>query len=1396
VSRIFLSHSSADNRAAIALKQWLCEQEPQLANEIFLDIDPAVGLRPGLRWKRELFSQNSRCEAVVCLLSANWEASHECKTEFRTAEGLGKQIVCAALEPVHDSDITSEWQRCNLFGGDASTLVEVVGGPPIRFNTTGLRRLRDAIRGAGIGPENFVWPPKQAPDRRPYRGWDPFEDIDAGVFFGRDAAIVRGMDELRGMRTEGLKSLFVVLGPSGSGKSSFLRAGLVPRLQREDRHFLTLGVLRPQRAALEGSTGLAVVIDRARRQLKLRGTPLGEIKTACRDDPERVVELLMELRAAAAARLAEGGEEVSAPTLVLPLDQAEELFAADAGQESEQFLSLLVTMFDGINAGEPGLMVVATIRTDRYEAMQNHPALAGVNTVLFDELKPMPPTQFKEVIEGPAARSVEGDSDQQVSLAPDLVERLLHEVAEGADTLPLLSLTLARLYTDYGSEGELTLAHYHRMGGMRDVVNTEINEILSVEPVRRQEQLKVLRAAFIPWLATINPGNDQPLRRVARYTDLPADSHSLIDALVDKRLVVKDTRDGQVMVEVALESLLRQWDELAGWLSDQRQNLKAADDIERNATAWETHGRDAEWLISGTRLTDAETLAATPEFSKRLSDYDEYLRACRHAASERERLETERRERELREAQEHADTLRRRSRVLQAVVAVTALVAVVAVVASVLAYIARNTANDRTRDARILREVSDSEAMLADLRPGGDVRAIQQLLAANLVKPSDVVNSAMLRALVDRRRLLKVSDTGGLVTAVSGAGRGVVARGDNSLQVLDATTGQPVGKPIPAGKGGASTVTMSADGRRVATTSYRGTISAWDADSGQPVGKPVDGPTVGVSAVAFSADGRFIAVGSEDNFLKVWNVDTGQPVTAAPIVTGIKSKPTSLAFDQGAGRIVAGFDDGQMQVWDVNGAPLGRPIVAHKATVTSVAFNAEATRAATGSADGTVNVWNVDTKASVAKNLPGQKGPVSSVALSPDGRRVASGSDDRTIIMSWVEDGDSYVLVGDHDAVTGIAFTPDGQRIISGSTDKSLRIWNATDVSLSTSAPIGYPQRSMDIVLAALQLAELQRQNELLAEALAAKTGQPANPPVRLKDQAGSDPRLVTSNTAFTSDHQRYAFATEDGTVHIQATEGNKQVVKPLVGHLDWVFGVAFSRDGQRLVSGGADENVRLWNAVSGDLLREFRLGDHQLARGVAISPNGRRIVAGLDDGTLRMWDADNGQPIGGPMTGHTRGVSALAFSPDGALIVSGSDDKALRVWDAASGKTKGDPLTGHSGSIYSAAFNSDGTMIVSGGDDKTVRVWDVRSQQPVGSPLTGHGQPISSVEFGDGDATIISAEALSPDGAVTRTWPGPKAWANALCAKLTANMTRQQWRDWIDPDSEYRTVCPKLPPP
>ncbi len=617
MSRIFLSHSSRDNRHAIALKRWLEQAEPGLADEIFLDLDSETGIRTGMRWTDALWQANSRCEAVICLLSSSWANSAECHAEYRQAEGMHKPIFCARIEAFTEQDVTRAWQSCDLFGNGPATEVAVEGnGHPVALQVEGLQRLLAGLRAVGIGADSFAWPPPGDPGRSPYRGWRPLESVDAAVYFGRDAQIGAALDELREMRDAGRQRMFVILGPSGVGKSSFLRAGLLPRLRRDNRQFLPMTVVRPQRHTLTGETGLARSIHDLRKDVGLVEPRLGEIKNAISDDGA-IRAWLVEAAMAARKRWVDAPASAPPPTLVLPLDQAEELFGVDAGDEGPAFLELLGRLLGDADSSELDMIVVATIRSDRYEPLQTAPQLSAVQTRLFDRLRAMPQAQFAEVICGPIRRATE--SGPRFDLTPALVDRLAHDASAGADTLPLLALTLSRLYEDYaGGDGAVTVDSYEAMGGMRRMVQNEIDNLLAADPAERSEQLDRLHDAFIPWLATVNSETDQPMRRIARWTDLPEDSHTLLDAFVGRRLLVKGERDGQVVVEVALESLLSQWDELAEWLRAEASDLRDADAVERAAVSWEQSDRHDDWLLDGARLAGAETLSARAGFGGRL----------------------------------------------------------------------------------------------------------------------------------------------------------------------------------------------------------------------------------------------------------------------------------------------------------------------------------------------------------------------------------------------------------------------------------------------------------------------------------------------------------------------------------------------------------------------------------------------------------------------------------------------------------------------------------------------------------------------------------------------------------------------------------------------------------
>ncbi|SEH87624.1 WD40 repeat [Mycolicibacterium rutilum] len=1375
-------------RDAVALKQWLVGQDPPLANEIFLDVDPESGLRTGTRWKDALRRANARCEAVICLLSTNWESSHECKVEYRTAENLNKQIFVARLEPSAGDELTSEWQRCDLFGDGPKTGIDIGDGEPVELLTAGLYLLRDGIRGAGIGAESFAWPPPNDPQRSPYRGWEPLDEADAAVFFGRDAQIVRAMDAVRGMRLSGVDSLFVVLGPSGTGKSSFLRAGLLPRLRREDRRFALLDIVRPERDVITGESGFAQAMCRTRARYGLPQPSLGEVKAACAaGEVGTVIRLLGELRAAAAARVPdddEGSESAAAPTLVVPVDQAEELFTADGGESSEQFLRLLSGVIEEMNGAEAGIVVAATIRTDRYEAMQTHPLLSGLGTVLFDELKPMPPTQFQEVIVGPARRSTDGGRPLRV--APELVERLLVDAGEGADTLPMLALTLWRLFTDYGITGELTPAHYESLGGMRRVVQTEIDDVLAADPATRASQLASLRAAFIPWLATINPDNDQPLRRVARYTDLPGPGRPLIDALVAKRLMVKDTRGGEPVVEVALESLLRQWDELAGWLREERKSLKDADDLERAAHAWATNGHDPAWLLAGSRLSDAENLAVADGFQQRLTGTSDFLAASRAAENERLAAEEEQRQAELRTAQErqataeaHAATLRKRSRILRSVLAVTAVVAVAAAVGFVRANAASNEATRQFREATGQRLNAEAQAMLADTQPGGDIRALQQLLAAHALTTAPD-EGTLYDAVVQKAWTQRLIQTPGLVTgtAFSPDGRLLAAScSDDVVRIWDSDTGQPHGEPLRGHEEPVNDLSFSPDGKRLAASSVDGTVRVWDVASGRQSGDAFVGDAgandepAAVRSVHFASGGRELIVNTDDGKVRVFDAESHR-VKGAPIANGadlvaVSSRGVIAANGRGAG-------DTAILMGSFGAPGATSRLDGHTKDVIDLAFSPDGAWLASTSADFTVRLWDVQAGRAAGEPLEGHTGEATEVAFSPDNRLLASGGADRTVRLWDVATGDpvGVPLTGPSGTVTTLAFDPSGTRLVAGSSDGSLRIWSMPAVIPLAGHTVAF---SPDGKLA---VGGIDGSLRLWDPATHEPVGEPF---------VGADGEMA--RLAFSADGERMVSVNAEGTLQVWEVASRRPLGAPVDVGADDTIIVALGIDPEArfAATGGQGSTVRLWDLQDGSAVGAA-IEKPGLTTALAVREGGGEVLGTTQRsdgfGRLWRWNAESGEEISSEPLGL---MSTATVSRSGAVAVGGDGDVVFHQPDEI--EDDAEPVRGHPDPVSAIVFGPSDHRAVSGSRDGTVRLWDVATEEPIGKSYRGATGMVVSL-------------AMSPDGrrfaaggvdSTSRVWPATASPAD-LCAVLTGNMSQKQWDDWVSPDIDYIKTCPELP--
>ncbi len=650
MSRIFLSHSSANNAEAVALNDWLISHG---WDDVFLDLDPERGLKAGERWQAALKHAAERCELVIFLVSPAWAQSKWCLAEFLLAKNLNKRIFGVIVEPTPFSELpvemTAEWQLVDLTRGARDYVKTVVapGAAPrdIAFASDELNRLRIGLMQAGLDARYFAWPPQHDADRAPYRGLRPLEAEDAGIFFGRDGPVVLGLDMLRGLREAAAPRLLVILGASGAGKSSFMRAGLMPRLAREDQHFLTLPIIRPERAVITGETGLIASLEQALRAAGLARTR-ADIRAAVSGGFNAVIPMLMALQKSRTSQDLASGVSRKPPTLILPVDQAEELFLAEGAEEAEAFLKLLAGL---ANEENPALIALFTIRSDNYERLQSAKELEGLRQHTLS-LPPMPQGSYADVIKGPARR-LEG-SKRALKIEEPLVDALLSDIEAGGakDALPLLAFTMERLYCEHGSDGDLKLSEYEQLGRVKGSIEAAVEQAFKSAdsdariPRDRTARLLLLRRGLIPWLAGIDPDTGAPRRRVARLSEIPAEARPLIDHLVEQRLlatdIAKDT--GEKTIEPAHEALLRQWGLLQGWLAEDAALLSVLDGVKRAARDWAANGKGAAWIThSGDRLKAAEGLSGRTDLAANLDPMDvAYLAGCRvaeQAATEKER---------------------------------------------------------------------------------------------------------------------------------------------------------------------------------------------------------------------------------------------------------------------------------------------------------------------------------------------------------------------------------------------------------------------------------------------------------------------------------------------------------------------------------------------------------------------------------------------------------------------------------------------------------------------------------------------------------------------------------------------------------------------------------------
>ena len=512
LSALFISHSSRDNAAAAELVAWLRERGfPSL----FLDFDPEMGIPAGRHWEQELYRQLRACQGVIVLCSPHSMASDWCFVEITHARALGKHLFPLRIEP------------CTL--RPTLTDLQVVDAETDR--PAAYERLLQGLRRAGL--DN---PGHWDGSRPPYPGLMAFQEADAGVFFGRDDDIRAALDALTRLRRFGQTRLLVCLGASGSGKSSLIRAGVLPRLRSATDAWLCTAPFRPLKRPIdEMAMALAEVAS-------IRGGPARDWKAlaqrlsaaAASDDARpALVELLADLRQAAGRREA---------TVVVTVDQFEE--ALVASDEARAFLCLVRALADD---PQGPAIVIATLRSDFLGDLQTHPALQGVASETLS-LGPLALHGLVEVIEGPAR--IAG-----IELDAGLTQMLLADTAAD-DGLPLLAFALRELWEQEGAAGRFTVETYRALGGLHGSVARAAEAVLAREALP-PEQENELRFAFLAMARLGESG--QYLRQAVPWQRLPASIHPLLERFVSARLLVSSSENNERVLEVAHEALFRVW---------------------------------------------------------------------------------------------------------------------------------------------------------------------------------------------------------------------------------------------------------------------------------------------------------------------------------------------------------------------------------------------------------------------------------------------------------------------------------------------------------------------------------------------------------------------------------------------------------------------------------------------------------------------------------------------------------------------------------------------------------------------------------------------------------------------------------------------------------------------
>jgi WD40 repeat protein len=1153
------------------------------------------------------------------------------------------------------------------------------------------RRLVAGIRGTppGRDAESVLGASAECP----YRGLEVFEEAHRRFFFGRESMtqhIIEGLVDNR---------FLAILGASGSGKSSLMRAGVIPKLKSggllgsENWTYVTM---TPGAHPLE-ELALSLVAADPESDLLENATSL---LTGLKSD-EGTLHLFTRLAIS---------KKPKNTHVFLFIDQFEEIMTLcrdDA--EREQFLLNLRYVLT-ITGGR--VVIVITMRADFMGRAATHRNLAEMLSGHQFVVSPMDDLELRQVIEEPAMLV-------GLEFEKGLVERILEDVGHEPGTLPLLEDALMQLCDKSRDENVATLRAYQELGGVHGALAKRAEETYGrFSPQQKEIARRVL-------LTLTQPGEGvEDSRRRAQLNELWPDSAqresviTVVERLVESRLLTisANASDDQT-VDVVHEALIRGWPRLRGWIDEERGALRIHHQMTETAREWRAQNREAGFLYRGRRLTDALEWKSKNGLS--VNELEKEFLDASHQAQRRER---------------RAARARRWAAIgaLSLALIAVGLYAFSLYRAQGVADRAQKVTTSRRLAARAMAKVKRDPRLATGLALEADryYRTPESEIALRLAL-SGFQESSVFSGHTSAVYTAEFSPDGNLV---------VTASADNTARIWDAHTFQELLVLQGHGDGVLSAV-FSPDGNRVLTASRDHTARIWEIQTGQPLALSRE-PTVLAGHgdtlywASFSRDGSRAVTTSADTTARIWDARTGKELFVlrhkwGPPEPNDKSAVVCATFNRDGTEVITGTNDGKVHIWNFQTQRELFVLSTHGLAVNVVTFSRDGNHFVTGSTDGTARIWDAKTLKWI--ELIGHTGWIYGATFSPDGNQVVTASTDRTAKIWDAHTGKELSELRGHSHwVYTAVFSPDGLWILTASRDRSARIWRAPVEKKVFDLPGA--AKILGASFSSSRTKVVTRDDDGVA-----RIWDGINHPVELRGHTGR-----VNSARFSPDERLVVTAGEDRTARIWSSETGLPSESKVLNHIDKVLCASFSPDGNQVVTGSYEDYVvRIWDVKTGQQL--LPLGQQSLPHdghtdsvaSVVFNSDGSKVATTSRDQTALIWDWKSRQ-TNIPLTGHRDIVVTGSFRPDGEQVVTGSEDRTAIVWDLLTG----DPvveLVGHTQKIVCVAFSPDGKLVTTASLDGTVRIWDAST----GNELSrwGHNGSILAVAWAGWKQIIIVGE-------------------------------------------------------